>query len=190
MVGLVKEARGGDAAAFDQLARRVEPRLRRWALVRTGDPARADELVQNVLIRLHEGLSDFRGDARLETWLYRVTMNEAATLERGRSRPAVSLEGLGARASVAADHGADGVDALYARGVVDLVEAFFRELPDRQRQVFDLVDLQGRPAVEVANALALSSSTVRVTLLRARRAIRARILELHPELEEGYGRGV
>jgi RNA polymerase sigma-70 factor, ECF subfamily len=176
----------------------VEPLLRRWALVRTGDPSRAAELVQNVLLRVHEHLSGFRGEAPLESWLYRITMNEAATLERRRSRPTVSLDRIGEGAVAAgdaagagsADEGADGIDVLYARDVAGLVGSFFRELPDRQRQVFDLVDLQGHAPAEVAGMLELSPSTVRVTLLRARRVLRARILELHPELEEGYGRGV
>jgi len=194
----VEDARAGDAAAFGRLARRVEPLVRRWALVRTGDPVRADEVVQSVLLRAHGHLSDFRGEARLETWLYRITANEAATLERKRGRPTMSLDRLGeeavpvgeaAPAAAGADR-ADEIDALYAREVAGLVRAFFRELPDRQRQVFDLVDLQGHAAAEIAEILELSPSTVRVTLLRARRQIRARILEMHPELEEGYGRGL
>jgi len=168
-------------------------------VVRTGDPAAADDVVQRVLIRAHEHLGDYRGEARLETWLYRITMNEATTLERGRNARIVSLEGFRERAApvggtagapAANSDRADGIDALYARDVAGLVRVFFRELPDRQRQVFDLVDLQGHSPAEVAEALELSPSTVRVTLLRARRSIRSRILERHPELEEGYGRGV
>lgn len=197
MADLAERVRGGEANAFARLVRRVEPLLRRWALVRTGDPARTDELVQNVLLRAHEHLSDFRGEARLESWLYRITMNEAVSLERRRDRSTVSLDRLGEgavaggeAATGSAEDGADGIDALYAHDVAGLVGSFFRELPDRQRQVFDLVDLQGHAPAEVAVMLELSPSTVRVTLLRARRTLRARILELHPELEEGYGRGV
>lgn len=187
---LVEAAREGDPDAFRRLARRVEPLLRRWALVRTGDPHRADEVTQDVLLRMHEHLDGFRGEARLETWLYRITMNVAATMDRSRGRPTVPLEAIAGRAPAAAG-GEDGeIDDLYAKGVAELVGSFFRELPDRQRQVFDLVELQGRAPKEVARMLDLSPSTVRVTLLHARRALRGRILDLHPELEEGYGRGM
>lgn len=183
-------ARGGNADAFERLVRRVEPLVRRWALVRTADPTRAEELVQNVLLRAHEHLSEFRGESRLESWLYRITMNEAVTLERIRGPSSVPLEALPEGPVLAGEDAGDRIDALYARDVVGLVRAFFGELPHRQRQVFDMVDLQGHAPAEVAAILELSPSTVRVTLLRARRTIRARILELHPELEEGYSRGV
>jgi RNA polymerase sigma-70 factor (ECF subfamily) len=187
---LLRDARRGPPAAFDRLARRVQPLVRRWALVRTGDADRADDVVQRVLIGLHGGLDGFRGDSRLETWLYRITMNEAATQERERARRAVPVENVPDRAAGERDESGDRIDGLYARGVAELVRSFFLELPDRQRQVFSLVDLEGRAASEVADMLDLSPSTVRVTLLRARRAVRSRILELHPELEGGYGRGV
>jgi RNA polymerase sigma factor (sigma-70 family) len=61
------------------------------------------------------------------------------------------------------------------------------ELSDRQREVFDLVDLQGIAAVEVGAMLGMEPVTVRSHLFRARRAIRKRILESHPELVEDYG---
>jgi len=186
----VEEARDGDEHAFGRLVRRVEPLLRRWALVRTGDAHRTDEVVQDVLVRMHEHLEGFRGESRLETWLYRITMNVAATMERGRGRRTVPLETIDGRPPAAVGDEDGEIDDLYAKGVAALVGSFFRELPDRQRQVFDLVDLQGRAPKEVARMLDLSPSTVRVTLLHARRALRGRILELHPELEEGYRRGV
>lgn len=186
----MEEARGGDPDAFGRLVRRVEPLLRRWALVRTGDPDRADEVVQDVLLRMHEHLDGFRGESRLATWLYRITMNVAATRERGRGASTVPLEAIAGRAPAAAGTEDGEIDELYAQGVAGLVRSFFRDLPGRQRQVFDLVDLQGRAPGEVARMLDLSPSTVRVTLLHARRALRGRILEFHPELEEGYGRGV
>jgi len=168
----------------------VEPRLARWALVCTGDADRADELAQRVRLRLHRSLGGFRGESRFETWLYRITANEAVSMARERGREPVALDEVDGRLEALRAQERDGIDRLYAGRVAALVRRFFAELPARQREVFSLVDLEGREAGEVAEMLGLSPVTVRVHLLRARRAVRARILDLHPELEEGYGRGM
>ncbi len=68
----------------------------------------------------------------------------------------------------------------------EVARTFFSELPERQREVFDLVELQGYTAVEAADMLVMSASTVRVHLLRARRTLRARIMEQHPALAEDF----
>jgi DNA-directed RNA polymerase specialized sigma24 family protein len=57
-------------------------------------------------------------------------------------------------------------------------------LPARQREVFDLIDLQGYSPAEAAHLLAMNGTTVRVHLLRARRRLRTRILEMHPHIME------
>ena len=67
-----------------------------------------------------------------------------------------------------------------------LIATFFDGLPTKQREVFDLVELQGLKAAEVAELLGLEASTVRVHLLRARRTIRSKVLERHPEFVEDY----
>jgi RNA polymerase sigma factor (sigma-70 family) len=69
---------------------------------------------------------------------------------------------------------------------VEVARAFFSELPERQREVFDLVELQGYTATEAAEMLVMSPSTVRVHLLRARRTLRTRIMEQHPALAEDF----
>ncbi len=64
--------------------------------------------------------------------------------------------------------------------------AYRLELPRRQREVFELVDMRGHSPVEVAKRLGISPATVRVLLLKARRAIRSRMLAAHPRLLEEY----
>jgi RNA polymerase sigma factor (sigma-70 family) len=67
-----------------------------------------------------------------------------------------------------------------------LVRFYFEELRGRQREIFELADLQGKSTAEIAELLGIKPVTVRVTLLHARRAIRLRILEEHPEVLEDY----
>jgi RNA polymerase sigma-70 factor (ECF subfamily) len=71
-------------------------------------------------------------------------------------------------------------------GIADVVREFLTELPQRQREVFNLVDLQDATSIEVSEMLNMKPVTVRANLFRARRALRARILERHPALAEEY----
>ncbi|HUG42527.1 MAG TPA: RNA polymerase sigma factor [Longimicrobiales bacterium] len=185
---LVARAAAGDAAAFDELARRVLPRLRRWALARTADPDEADEVVQETLIRMHRGLRGFSGAARLSSWLYRILANAANARDRRRRRhPTVADRTVLAEPEASVER-ADPVASLHARRMAAVVREYFETLPPGQREILELVDHEGMRPVEVAEALAMNPVTVRAHLFRARRALRSRILERYPELMEGYER--
>lgn len=180
---LIRQARAGEAGAFDGLARHCLPLIRRWALVGTGDPDDADEVTQTVLIRLHRALGGFRGDARFTTWLYRLTHNAVTDALRRRTRrerrtaPLEEFDG--------ATSPTEGADArMEAAEAAAIVGSFFAELPARQREVFDLVDLQGYTIAEAAEMLGIEAVTARVHLLRARRTLRTRVLDAHPETGE------
>ncbi|MDX1624497.1 MAG: RNA polymerase sigma factor [Gemmatimonadota bacterium] len=174
----------GDDAALGALLERIRPRVYRWALARTGHPDDAEDVAQSVLLSLHRHLAGFEGRARFTTWLYRITANACTAFLRGRDRRRqVDVEEL--RRSIE-DRAPPGPDArLDARRLAALVRVFCEELPDRQRTVFDLADLQGHAPAEIAAMLELEPVTVRTHLHRARRAIRERILAL----EDGPDRG-
>lgn len=183
---LVRRAQAGDEDAFAELVRRVHRTIYRWALAGTGDPDDAEDATQRVLIRLHTHLKTYRARAAFTTWLYRVTANAAASLRaERRRRPEAGLPASRPDDAAVTERP---LAAVYRGRVLGLVAAYFRELPDRQRQIFDLADLQGLTTAEIAQRLRMKPVTVRGNLFKARRAIRARILERHPELEEGYDR--
>ena len=194
---LLDEARTGDERAFRRLVDRIHQRLFRWALVVTGDRDLADDATQEALIRVHANLDRYRGHGSPFSWLYRITANTAATtLRQARVRPGnlerSPVEHVAAGLAGAIADGEDPTDGvvgrLYADRITRMVGDAFNGLAPRQRVIFDLVDLQGFEPVEVAEMLDMNPSTVRANLLKARRNVRARILELHPELEGGYRR--
>lgn len=190
---LVRRARAGDEEAFHQLVRSVFRRIYRWALARTGDADEADDVTQTVLVRLYRHLDSFSGEGSFDTWLYRITANAAATSASTRARRQRRLQLLTdhedqgtTQVQLGRTSSRDQTAVLLARihgsRVVDVVLAFFQELPARQREVFDLVDLQDYSPAEVAEMLDLNPSTVRANLFKARRAVRRKILERRPEL--------
>lgn len=178
---LLRRVQAGDGEAWEALARWCYPCVYRWALVRTGDPDEADDVTQEVVVGLRGRLDGFEGRSRFSTWLYRVTANAAANLERRRRRR-IALLGRRPDPGPALDEEARRLEALHGAAMTELVRALLGKLPERQRAVFDLADLQGFDAAEIAAMLEIDAVTVRGHLMRARRAIRARIIARAPTL--------
>jgi RNA polymerase sigma-70 factor (ECF subfamily) len=183
---LVRGAQTGDEAAFERLVRRYYDRIHRWALARTGDADDADDVVQEALVRLHRHLPGFDGRSQFTTWLYQVTRSAAGDLHRKRSRRQRLADKAVRLAGPVAEDPRE-VETTDERQAAGLVKTFLQELSERQREIFDLCDLQGFGAVEVSAMLGMEPVTVRSHLFRARKTIRKRILESHPQLVEDYG---
>ena len=180
---LVIRASSGDPDAFRLLVRRFQDRIFRWALGTTGDRDDADDVTQQVLLKVYRHLGALREGGHLRTWLFRVTQNTALELHRTRGRRSAALDRElmltpGERIAL------EPVDRVDLDRTMTLVQYYFQELPDRQRLIFDLVDLQGFTPAEIAEMLDMEQVTVRANLCKARRAIRTRILRDHPELVE------
>lgn len=178
---LAARARTGDEGAFAALAGAVRERVRRWALVRTGDADEAEDVAQEVVIRVHGALPRFEGRSRFTTWLYRLTANAAVERLRGHARRQRLHAVAAPELAPSTDDRIREMENARAAGVV---RAFFGELSERQRALVDLVDLQGFTPTEAAEMLEIEPATARVHLLRGRRALRERILAAHPELRD------
>jgi RNA polymerase sigma-70 factor (ECF subfamily) len=183
---LVSRARNGDPGALRTLVTRAYPVVRRWALVRTGDPTEADDLTQDVLVQMIRRLDAWKGSGRFTTWLYTVTRNAAADRFRKRRRREAREDDVRALPETLGDPPPSpdaGADRSHIRTVL---ASFFEELPPRQREVFDLSELQGMSTGDIAALLGVEPVSVRAHLFKARRTLRARIMALHPELAEEW----
>ncbi len=178
---LLALATSGDEEAWRLLVRAVHPVVYRWALGMARDRDEADDVAQETLIRMQRHLGGFVGRSRLSVWLYRITANVAASRRRRAWWRRLGLDDAPELASAEPDPDA----RLDAARDAETVHTAFRLLPARQREVFDLADLQGYSPAEVAELLGMNPSTVRVHLLRARRAVRAAVLGAHPSLQPG-----
>lgn len=176
---LVVRAREGDDAALAELVKASAQFVRRWALVQMGDVAEADDLTQDVLIRMIQNTKALPDPTRFAPWLYRVTRNAATDRFRRRVRWRADAD-PDDLVSASADPEADAAGGELRR----VLHGLFRDLPRRQREVFDLVELQGIPANDVAVLLRIRPASVRANLFKARRNLRRRILSDHPELAE------
>ena len=178
---LVDEVRAGKPAALERLIVRVQSRVRAWAIRFTGDEDAADDVAQQVLIGLDRRMKRFDGASRFTTWLFAVTRNVALSERRRTERRAVLVSEHG----VVANDARSPADPDAVR-LAALVVKYFDALPARQRQIFELADLRGMTPTEIASRLGMEAVTVRGHLFKARRAIRAKLLQHHERLLEEY----
>lgn len=180
---LASLAAAGDDSAFTTIVSRYQPAVFRWALMFARDPDEAEDVAQEVFVRAHRQLSQYRSDGSLEAWLYAITRRAAYQMLRTRNRRSRLVLSPGARPSrdvYTTDPGGR-VDRERAAAVI---REMFSELPPRQREIFDLIDLQGLTPAEVAERTGLKPVSVRANLFKARSTIRARFLATHPSYSE------
>jgi RNA polymerase sigma-70 factor (ECF subfamily) len=182
-VQLVSLASAGDDSAFTTLVTRYHPAVFRWSLTFAWDSDEAEDIAQEVFVRAHRQLSQYRSDGSLEAWLYAITRRAASQRRRThkrRKRLALSPAARPLRDVYTTDPGGR-VDRERAANVI---LELFSELPQRQREIFDLVDLQGLSPAEAAARTGMKPVSVRANLFKARSAIRAKILATHPSYGE------
>lgn len=163
---LLQRCREGDDQAFRELVERYKGLV--FALVARSvrDAARAEELAQDVFVRVYRGIPSFRGDSRLSTWIYRIVVNVVTAERRG-----VITEPLEGTGPVPREFGARdrAFDDLALR---DRMEKAIRELPVHYQVLINGHYLKGLQYEELAAALDLPLGTVKTHLHRAKKQLR------------------
>lgn len=165
------------AAAFDRLVREQQPRIVRLASRLLGWSADVDDVVQDTFMQAWKAMPAFRGDARPDTWLTRITINLCRSRRRRRTRWwrlwARETAGRAAAADAASQNRSTGADDETLAAVRTAVAA----LAPADREVLVLRYLEELPAGEVASILNVSRNTLDVRLNRARARLRARLAQ-------------
>lgn len=159
---LISAACGGDREAFGQLVIRHQTGVYRVVRGILGDASESEDVTQEVFLKAHANLRRFRGDASFFTWLYRITVNEA--LRRRCRRPVTISKVPDAEAPT------EGVEPE-GPSLANL-EALLKQLPEEQRAILVLRDLEGLSYEEVAEALEIPIGTVESRIFRARQELR------------------
>ncbi len=181
---VLTQALAGDGEAFGRL---VEPHLGMFygGILRIlGEPADAQDALQEALLSIHEQLHRFEGKSRFSTWAYRVCINEALMLRRSRVRrredamedflPRFQDDGHHKDVDdlLAWSQEAEALDMAQNQEVRAKVQEGLGRLSDDQRAVFVLKDIEGWDTEEISLHLGITKDLVRQRLHRARLGLR------------------
>jgi RNA polymerase sigma-70 factor (ECF subfamily) len=172
-VAWLTRLRAGDVAAFEDLVMTYQHRVYGVALRMLGNRAEAEEIAQEVFLRAYRTLADFRGDAKLSTWLYAIASRLCLTRLAGAERRLRRADGMDLeRMADTRDH--PGAEIERSEREIALSRAI-AELPEDRRIVVVLRDLEGLSYEEISTALGVELGTVRSRLHRARMDLKSKL---------------
>ena len=178
----------GDEAAFERIYTVFQPKIHCF-LIRMVGEYEAEDLTQEVFIKVSQALGTFRGQAELSTWIYRIATN--AALDRLRS-PSFQNTARGCRADPATADGDAEIDdrnawtgektplveqQVYRREMSDCILNFVVSLPQTYRTVLVLSEYEGLSNNAIAAILGVSLAAVKIRLHRARQRLKYLLVE-------------
>ncbi len=178
---LVRRSQRGDQEAFGVLYDRHERAVYRYAYHMLGDPDEADDIKQETFVKAYRTLPGFRGDCSLLTWLLKVAGNLCR--DRAKSRSRRSEVGLAPELEATlydkGSYGADPANELERKHTTETVHRVLKGLPEPQRELIILRDLEGLSYQQIAETLGCSIASVKLRLFRARRSFKDRFESLN-----------
>jgi len=174
----------GDVAAFQTLMHRYGDKITRYVARNSADVHAVDDLVQDVFMRVVHRAASFRSQSSFKTWLYTIARNHCIDTARKRvHRRAITLdeplrreEAAGATIlDQAADQGPGPDRRATDRRFRASLEEAIAELPDDQREVFVMRELQGLKFREIAEVVGVPENTVKSRMRYALQALRGRL---------------
>ncbi len=165
----------GEERAFSELVQRYQTRLLNFVYRTVGDRERAEDLVQEVFVRVYRHLHRFDRSKKFSTWVYTIASNLAKNELRNRSRnPLVLFQTVQKnwqdedRPLQFEDPNSRPDDLYRKRHLRELVEKSVAQLPEHHRDVFILRELEGKSYEEIADITGCNLGTVKSRLNRAR----------------------
>src|SRR5213082_4030978 len=178
---LVKRARRGDLAAYDDLVRRYQERIYATIYHMTSNHEDANDLAQEAFIKGYQALKSFKGGSSFYTWVYRIAVNKTINfLKQRKNKTQMSLDNL----DYHVEHDPDFVALISdktPRREVNLAElqeklnAAMQRLSEPHRLVVTLHDVQGLSHEEIAKIMGCNIGTVRSRLFYARQQLQAHL---------------
>ena len=170
---LIIQLQRGDESAFRRLVEEWQDMVYNTAIGIVQNPEDADDITQEVFVQVYQSISSFKGEAKLSTWLYRITLSKALDHEKKRKRKkrfafVQSLFGSAGEEPihpVEFDH--PGVQMEKKESAGELFKAL-KQLPDNQRVAFTLHKLEGQSYQEIAEIMKTTLFAVESLMGRAK----------------------
>lgn len=184
-VYLVERALDGDIVGFEKLVSRYQNKLLGYvARMTNGDRDEAEDIVQEAFIKAYRSLDGFRGQSSFSTWIYKIATNLCIDHARARKRRPQSAYSLDEPYEKDGDEGGgrEIADDRFEPGkgverdeMRQLVRETVASMPEKQRQVLVMCDLQGMAYEDIAAALDIPLGTVKSRIFHARADLARRL---------------
>jgi RNA polymerase sigma-70 factor (ECF subfamily) len=178
----IQALREGDRAEFAKVVEAYSEKMYRLILKMLRNPQDAEDVLQETFIKAFRGSEDFRGDAKISTWLYRIATNEALMFLRQKEEPKVSIDkqaladdGQAYTPTKIVDWCCLPEEELLSSEAMDYLDRAVDQLSESMRITFLLRDLEGLSTRETAEVLDISEAAVKTRLSRARMHLRERL---------------
>ena len=177
------EAIGRDEITFGELLETFQDKVYNQAYRMLGNREEAEEATQDIFLRIHRSLDEFRGESKLSSWIYRIAANVCISKLRKKQLNITSLDkpldGGGRPAEhLLADEGADPETGYQLMEMAGIVRAEVRRLPPLWAQALSLHFFGGQSYEEVAEAMKIPRATVATYILRGKKQLAKQIIAL------------
>ena len=188
-VYLAGKAAKGDVDAFETLIMKYEKTIYNIALRMMTSPEDAKDVSQNVLIKIYNNISRFKGDSLFSTWIYRITVNTCIDeIRKNKRKSEISMdeEDTGLSRVIQDTEASPEKSIIEKEGYSSIINSI-NELPEEYKTVITLRDIEGFSYQEIAEITECSLGTVKSRISRARGKLKELLLE-KGELIESSGR--
>jgi len=171
---LVRRLQKGDDTAFEEFVSEYEKKIYTLALRQMGNSQDAEDITQEVFLRVYRNIGTFRAESRLSTWVYQITMNACIDATRRRSRrvevtPMYTDEDGEEQVPVELPDESYAPERVYEQTALrDQIREGLAHLSEEHRRILILRDINGLSYTEIGEVLGLSEGTVKSRLFRAR----------------------
>ena len=156
-IDLVNSLHSGDSEAFDLIYQKYSKKLYSFGLKYLGTPSEAEELVQNVFVKIWENHKLLKKELSFKSYLFTIAYNEICKYFRKNKYEKQFVEAIAFENSSSTSNMEEGIDF---KSIINRVDQILESLPERQRIAFKKSRIEGMATKDIANELKLSPGTV------------------------------
>lgn len=186
---LLGKFKKGDQHAFEFLVRKYKITVFNTIYSIIGNTQEADDIAQEVFLKVYTKAGSFKGESSFSTWLYRITVNRCIDELRRRNNKIISYETeFGEEEKlklkdVLASKETDITEELTQKELQDIIQKAMNSLPEKDRIILTLKEIEGLSYNEIAQIMKISLGKVKIWLFRARQKLKEKLAFLYTEGE-------
>ena len=182
---LIERAKDGDSQAFRKLVERHQRFVYSVAHRFTNNGSEAEDIAQEVFLKLWKNLKNYKQDIKLTTWLYKIITNHCLDYLKSRSRKQ-QMNNVEMKMSIQIADEINHEQQIEDRELLQIVTALAKRLTFKQQAVFVLRDLEGLAVEEIGDILDMSASNLKSNLYHARQKIREDLTLYYKESTKSF----